>query len=298
MKPNRKTFIGGSDIAAIMGMSRWKSPLQLWAEKTGTLPEQDLSDNEAVELGTELEDFVAKKFTRKTGLKVRQAPQIYVHKDYDYFKCQVDRLVTNTNELLEVKTTSAWKVKEWAGEEIPQEYILQVNWQLGITGRDKGWLAVLIGGQKFRTKEMMFDKKLFDKQIEMALGFWVCVQNKTAPMATGIDNPFMIELNPTHNDTLKEADDEMNTKIGLLMETKFHIDQLKETQDLVEAQIKQVIGDSLGIKTSQYSVTWKQQARSSVDTEKLKDDNLYEKYQKLSSTRVLRVKKGETNGNA
>ena len=137
---DRKTFIGGSDIAAVMGMSKWKSPLQLWAEKTGRIEPDDLSGIEAVELGTELEDFVAKKFERKSSLKVRRAPKRYICKQFDFMSCQVDRLIEGTDFLLEVKTCSAWLAKDWEGEEIPKDYILQVLWQLGITGRSKGFI--------------------------------------------------------------------------------------------------------------------------------------------------------------
>ena len=97
---NRNEFLGGSDIAAVMGMSRWKTPLKLWAEKTGKLPLPDLSDVEAVELGTDLEEFVAKKFTQKTGKAVRRSPKYYQHPDYPYMVAHVDRLVTGTDELL------------------------------------------------------------------------------------------------------------------------------------------------------------------------------------------------------
>src|SRR3990167_5448706 len=175
---NRVGFIGGSDIAAVCGLSKWKSPLQLWAEKTGKIEPKDLSDNEAVELGVELDDFCAKKFERKTGMKVRRSPKVYKHKDYDFFKCQVDRLIESTDMLLEVKTTSAWMVKDWEGEEIPLDYILQVQWQLGITGRKVGYICVLIGGQKFRYKQIAFDQELFNNLISQALIFWQMVQDE------------------------------------------------------------------------------------------------------------------------
>ena len=59
VKENRHLYIGGSDIAKVMGLSRWGTPLSLWAEKTGKIPPKDLSNVEAVELGNDLEDFVA-----------------------------------------------------------------------------------------------------------------------------------------------------------------------------------------------------------------------------------------------
>jgi len=290
---DRKGYIGGSDIAAVLGMSKWKTALQLWAEKTGEIEPEDISGVEAVELGTELEDFVAKKFTRKTGLAVRQAPMHYHHKVYDYMRCQVDRLVTGTNDLLECKTTSAWRVKDWEGEEIPADYICQVIWQLGITGRDVGYIAVLIGGQKFVWKKIIFDLHLFEKMVEEAINFWKCVQDKTPPMAVGDDNPFMVTLYPEHGEGVKEADESLNESIALLQETKHHISEMEKTKDEIEAKVKQIIGESLGIKTSKYLITWKEQQTTKIDTEKMKEAGIYDAYKKVGATRVLRIKLGE-----
>ena len=116
VKTNRHQYIGGSDIAAIMGLSRWKTPLKLWCEKTLKIPAPDLSNNEAVEMGTELEQFVADMFTKRTGKAVRRAPKMYFHPDYPFMAAHVDRLVTGTDELLECKTASIFKKEEWEND--------------------------------------------------------------------------------------------------------------------------------------------------------------------------------------
>ena len=67
---DRSKIIGGSDIAAVMGLSRWKTPLSLWAEKTGRV-QNGLSNFEAAEIGTELEEYVSRKFEKKTGIKLK-----------------------------------------------------------------------------------------------------------------------------------------------------------------------------------------------------------------------------------
>jgi len=291
---DRAKFIGGSDIASVMGLSPWKSALQLWAEKTGKIQPDDLSNNEAVELGTELEDFVAKKFERKTGLKVRRSPKYYVHKDYPHFRAQVDRLVQGTDELLECKTTSAWKEKEWDGEDIPEHYICQVMWQLGITGRKVGHIAVLIGGQKFRYKKIEFDQELFDAQIEAANKFWDCVQTDTQPEAVGLDNSFIVDLYPDNNDQIQQMD-EFNARIALLMQLKNTISETIQQKEEIEAGIKQVIGENLGITTPEYQVTWKTQLGNRVDVQALKDAKIYDQYVYPTKTRVLRVKKNKEN---
>ena len=190
----RREYIGGSDIAAVMGMNRWKTSLTLWLEKIGEIDLNDNSNNEAKELGRELEDFVAKKFSKKTGLKVRKRQEKYTHKKYPFLVAHVDRIIVGTDELLECKTCSSYKKDEWGGEEIPQEYILQVIWYLGITGRKRGHIAVLIGGQSFKTRVVEFDAELFEIMVNMAVEFWDCVQTKTMPAIAPEDNEVMSKI--------------------------------------------------------------------------------------------------------
>jgi len=265
---DRKSFIGGSDIAAVMGVSRWKTPLQLWAEKTGQIEPEDLSNNEAVEMGSELEETVARIFTKRTGKKVRRAPKNYTYQvkqnggqikidaEFSFIRCQVDRLVEGTDELLECKTASAWKEKEWEGEEIPTEYILQVNWQLGITGRSIGHIAVLIGGQKFLYKEIQFDRGLFNDQINAAVNFWNMVKAGTPPVAEAADNSFMVELHPNAGAAMKEATADVIAAVSLLQQTKAQIIDLEKIKKEIEAKLKASIGDNLGIDTPEYVIKW------------------------------------------
>jgi putative phage-type endonuclease len=302
VKTNRHEYIGGSDIAKIMGLSRWGTPLSLWAEKTQKIPAKDLSDVEAVELGTDLEEFVAKKFTQKTGKAVRRSPKLYQHPDYPYMVAHVDRLVTGSDELLECKTCSAFKKDEWENDEIPQEYILQVMWYLGITGRRIGHIAVLIGGQSFKYKQIEFDSELFDTMVESAKEFWQHVQENTPPAVMANDDEtlkdlyadhseIMIELYPTDEETAQAAQT-LEERIAYLQEVKAHIKSLQDEQKEIETHIKDIIKDSLGIKTPKYVVTWKSQNTTKFDTATFKEAHidLYNQFALTSSFRVMRIK--------
>lgn len=253
---DRKDYIGGSDISAVMGLSRWKTPLQLWAEKTGAVEPEDISNKDAVKWGNRLEEVCASAFEEESGLKVRRAPQLYVSKDYPFMRCQVDRLITGTDDLLEIKTASAWKEKEWEGEEIPQEYILQVQWQLMITGRKTGYIAVLIGGQKFLWKKIEADYSIFQSMIESALNFWKMVQEKTPPMAMPDDNSFIVELYPKGDDRMVEASQDISDAIKQLQLLKAEEIKIKEEKEKIEVKIKETIKDLGGIKTPEYLVKW------------------------------------------
>lgn len=299
---NRNQFIGGSDIAKIMGMSRWGTPLKIWAEKTGKLPLADLSNVEAVELGQDLEEFVAKKFTQKTGKAVRRTPKYYQHPEYPYMVAHVDRLVTGTDELLECKTASFFKKEEWENDDIPQEYILQVMWYLGITGRKVGYIAVLIGGQTFKYKKIEFDAELFETMVQMAKEFWQHVQEDTPPAVMPNDDEtlkdlysehseVMVELYP-ENDELTQAVQTFEDKVAYLQEVKAHIKSLQDEQKELETGIKDIIKDNLGIKTPKYVVTWKSQESTKFDSKSFKEahEDLYKEFTQTSSFRVMRIK--------
>lgn len=265
---NRSDFIGGSDIAAVMGMSRWQTPLGIWAEKTGKLMNKlDEEKPEYVTLGQELESFVADKFSKETGKKVRRDTRDFTHPEYPFLVAHIDRRITGSDEILECKTASAWKEKEWLGEEIPTEYILQVQWYLGITGMKKAYLAVLIGGQKFRWKVVDFDQDLFDTMVKAAVHFWrEYVEKNVQPIAIANDNATLYELYPD-SDVDKaitwEGDEEI--EVNQLLDSRAAGIQAKKEIDVelkdIEAKIKQKLGEAEKGRTGQYTVTWKTQHR-------------------------------------
>lgn len=289
----RQAYIGGSDIAAIMGQSRWKTPYKLWAEKTGKITPPDLSNNEAVDMGNRLEQFVADLFADKTGKQVRKAPKTYQHKDYPYLVAHIDRLITNSDELLECKTCSAYKLEEWENK-IPKEYVLQVIWYLGITGRKRGWIACLIGGQKFDYKAIDFDEELFNLMVNKAVEFWQMVQNQTPPVMVADDDEVIEEIYPDSNDEMIEMS-EINDRVAYLQEVKMHIEEMTKERKEIETELKSIIQDKAGIKTPQYKITWETQTPHKIDTDRLQEEmpEIAEKYTKVTSYRVLRILKNK-----
>ena len=286
---DRQSYIGGSDIAAVLGKSRWKTKYELWAEKTGKLQQKDLSQIEAVELGTDLEDFVAQKFSQKTGYKVRRAPKVYQHPDYPFMVAHIDRLITDTNEILECKTCAATKAKEWEND-IPIEYVYQVIWYLGITGKKSAWIACLIGGQKFDYKQINFSPKLFNKMVEKAIEFWEMVQNNTPPAVTSQDVEVLAEVFPNSTEEMIE-NEELNDLIAYRQELCMQIDEMTKEKDELTAQLQEYIGDRQGLLTSKYKVIWKEQTSSRLNTTMLKQEHpeIIKQYKQKVTSRPFRV---------
>jgi len=296
----RKKVIGGSDIASIMSLNPWKTPLQAWAEKTGEIVPDDISGIERVELGTELEEFVSKKFERRykkdTGedIKVRRDTRTFRHSKYEYMVAHIDRRIVGSDAIFEAKTTSAFNDKSWKEEEIPTPYLLQCTWYLGITGMHKAYIGCLIGGQKFVWKEISFDQELFDTMVEKARDFWEnYVQKKVPPMAVGDDSDLLVELFPKDSSPeFIQAHEETNDMISLLQETKMHLKEMVDEKKDIESRLKQMIGDNVGIITSMFKVSWKsQRGAPRILSEKMKEENVYNKYTEETEKRVMRVAK-------
>jgi putative phage-type endonuclease len=297
---DRKMYIGSSDCAAVLGMSRWRTILQVWAEKTGQIEPEDISDKIAVRMGNKLEQAVAELFMEETGKKVVRVNDVQVHSAHPYLRAQIDRRVIGEDAILECKTTSAWKAKEWEGQEIPQEYILQCYHQLAVTGKFKAYIAVLIGNQDFKWKEIRRDEAIIADIIRREVEFWdhFVIAEVMPFQVSANDADTLFKLFPeAQAQTEKELTDEANR----LCE---EIDALETDKKSVEGSIEQkknelkaMIGDFESGKTSLYTITWKNQKTLRLDTQKIKDEapDVYEKFSKITNSRVLRIRpaKGE-----
>ena len=154
-----------------MGFSRWRTPIEVWLEKTGQLP-PNMEENIPAEVGNELEDYVARKYCQRTGEKVIRVSEAYQHKKYPFLRAHIDRKIVGKKKLLQCKTCSAYKAKEWEDEEIPLDYILQEYKELACTGYDEADIAVLIGNYDLKIKTIRRDDKAIGEMVDKLAHFW------------------------------------------------------------------------------------------------------------------------------
>ena len=110
----RKTGIGGSDASVVCGISRYKSPVELWMEKTGQLPPQEAG--EAAYWGTMLESVVREEFTTRTSIEVSKPSVILQSEEHPFMLANVDGICEHPELgacIFEAKTASAYKAGEW-----------------------------------------------------------------------------------------------------------------------------------------------------------------------------------------
>lgn len=288
----RRKYLGGSDAAAALGLSRWKSPLRLWAEKTGQI-EAEVEETVAMRLGNKLEATVAEFFTEETGKKVRRVNETIPHPQHSFLAANIDRRVVGEESILECKTASAWKAKEWQGEEIPQEYIVQVMHYLAVMGAQRGYIAVLIGNQDFKWKTIERDEIVIRQMIDKEVAFWNnFVIPKVMPMQiSASDAPTLYELFPlAESGSLIELDDDANKLIetrNAMIQDKISLEEQIKRQ---ENEIRALLKEAESGESSHFKVTWKnQRVAPFLDTERLKADGIYPKYELKNEGRVLRI---------
>src|SRR5690242_4700631 len=259
MKMDRTKFIGGSDAAGVLALSRWDTPLSVWAEKTGQYIKPEV-ENEAAELGKELEDYVAKRFERKTGKKVERAGNTFFHPEHSFLGANVDRIIPLEDAGLECKTASAWKSKEWEGEEIPQEYIIQCYHYMMVTGRRKWYLAVLIGNQDFKIKELSWNEPVINSLREREVEFWnEFVVPKVMPtLITRRDTDILDDLFPVANEgTILRLEDEANMLVENLVAYKQDVKSVEGLIEEAENKLKALLKGYETGETSLYRISWK-----------------------------------------
>lgn len=182
----RMLGIGGSDAAAAIGLSRFKTACQLYLEKRGELEPENLDDVEYVRFGNLMEEIIAREYARRNEVKVRRRNQIVSHPKHPWMRASVDRLVEGRRVGLECKNVDAmaFRFGEWGEpgtDEVPEEYLLQCQHYMAVLGYPEWHLAACVGGNRLKTYIIPCDAELQEMLIEREHAFWQRVQSGDRP---------------------------------------------------------------------------------------------------------------------
>ena len=259
---NRKGYIGGSDIGTIMGVNQWKSPYTLWAEKTGLIEAEDISDKDAVWCGVMEEDIIAKRFTMKTELKVKKSNYAYGCKEYPYLRGHVDRIAAKGKWGLEIKTTSSWNKTKYDEGEIPEAHYWQCMFYMFLTGWDTWYLATKRDNRFYITK-INRDDEAIERMLDACEDFWNHVQSGEPVEIDGSDSTqeTLEQMYPEeHQGETVNLDSQEDTLLALL-ELGTQEKNLKELKTKYQNEIKAVLGEAEKGETGQFIVSWKANAK-------------------------------------
>lgn len=269
----RKKGIGGSDIAAIMGMNPFSSPLAVYLDKTDQAIKDD-EENIPAELGLELEPYLSKKFIKwikeNEGLDIelKEMPYILQHDTIDYFLVNLDRYFEHPargNCPVEFKTTTEFLRDKWREDQLPDQYFLQCQWQLMITGWMHCYIAFLIGNRTFDVKIIPRNEAIIENMKIRAINFWeenILANEPPAPIGKISDAEALKILYPEefpgNEKILTEVEkDEVLKNLSVIDEQRAIEKEAKSKIETAQQIIKMKIGDNEFTQAGSKLITFK-----------------------------------------
>ena len=321
----RQTGIGGSDVAAILGLNRYKSPLDVYNAKIGDVSND--GESHAAYWGTQLEDIVAKEFQKRTGKKVQKVNQQLSMRSWMH--ANIDRAVVNpdisgnvrvqtedkqqetgrmltTDAILECKTASSFIADQWGASQeaeivsgkivtehkIPIYYETQVQWYMGVTGASRCYVAVLLGGQDFRIYFVERDDDVIEALQERCSEFWFKHVLPHIPPPAPATKEEVEKLFAKDNGDMVEASNEIAADIGELRNLDEQIKTLQSQQKVIKDTVCAALSEKSGFTIAgEKACTYKAQQSTRFDSTRFKKEQpeTYAAFTKTTESRVFRL---------
>lgn len=289
----RKTGIGGSDAGAVCGLNPYVSSIGVYLNKIGKAPE--VEDNEAMRQGRDMEDYVARRFSEKTGLKVRRSHQLYRSKEHPFMIADVDRMIVGEDAGLECKTVSAYGADKWKDGQIPVHYLLQCLHYMAVTGKQTWYIAAVILGVDFQYRKIEWEEEIISKLIEVEQRFWeqfVCSGHMPDPDGTEACSESLTKyFNKAKKGTaipLIGFDERLNRRELILQQ----IESLETEKRQIEQEVRCYLQENETAFNENYRVSWFNVETNRLDTKQMKEEHpdLYQKFLKKTVSRRLQIK--------
>jgi putative phage-type endonuclease len=297
----RMTGIGSSDASAVAGVNPWRSPVDVWLEKTGNVPPSDDKDDLGPTYwGKRLENLVIEEYRNRTGAAIGHQQQLVRHREHPFMLATLDAIAVHPSggpRPLEAKTTRF--SKDWGdqeSDEVPVHYVFQVQHQLAVTGFSVADIAVLIGGSDFRIYRIQRDEKIIEALVKVETEFWEAVMDRRPPPLRREGDG--AKVFPNHISGLRiEADQEHYEIWKSLTQTNQAIKALDDEKEALTLRLQAFMGEAETLVfQGDKLATWRRTAPiRRVDSKKLKREHpaIYEQCLKPNDGERRFLTKGE-----
>jgi len=246
----RSEGLGATDIVAVAGLSKYRTPYDVYLEKVQGITEELPPNVEAAaEWGHILEPVIAREFALREGIIFgTMEPGTTVYDDEWGFA--TPDYIVEPGWLLECKSRSFFAGKAWDNG-VPEDVAAQVQWQLRITGATRCTVAVLIGGNDFRTYDIHADPTEQERLYGIARDFWL--------------NHVKAGVPPMHVDTSAEVNIDAAFVDGGLEETELcallqvleeDLGLIEERIDHIKTDLQERIGEHAGMNAPGYRILY------------------------------------------
>lgn len=268
---DRRTSIGGSEVAAAMGVHAYKTPYKLFAIKTGLEPQEDLSGRQSVRLGTHMEPVILDEFCRLTGTDRDSLDSERVtlrHPLLPWMTASPDATAKDLTFGVEIKFVGYRMLKGWGQEgsdDIPEMYLAQVAWMAAVT-RIPVWFICAAIGTEVRIYKHHLNIRLCRMMLKKARNFWrYNIQRKIAPPVSGheMDGKSLRRIYSSHGPTIRDATPAERHLLEKQVNLEDAYKTLKVRRDEGRHKIEALIGKDLGISDGIRQATWAVDKRGS-----------------------------------
>ena len=269
----RRKGIGGSDVAGILGLSKWATPYTVWADKRGELP--DSGPNLDMLIGTMLEPWLFQQYKEQTGIECRKSHRILVDKEFDFLLANVDAL--HKDRVVEFKT--ARDQDDWGTpgtDQVPTAYLLQCQHYMRVTGKSMCDLGVLFKNNR-KPEVVLYsiprNDELLGVVIPQLAEFWEYVKQGVAPPATTPGDALLKYQYGVPKPIVATSD--IESEYLRLVETRKQLSVLTEYEDELKTKLMAFMGecDTLTDAAGRKLTTWKNRKDSArIDLDRLRKD--------------------------
>lgn len=307
---DRSKFLGGSDIAAVLGISPWRTPLELWRDKI--TPRVERPARQVLTRGIRWESVVAEMLVESLQRDARQVEIVrsntrYRDDEHPFLAAEIDfelRLdgaeeITNC----ELKTVHPFKMREWGtsgSDDLPVHYTAQVMHGLGVTQRRSGMLAALFGADELRTYPVAADDETIAALRQRASAFWHdhVLTGVPPPPVNAADLDILFPAESAGPPLL--ADEELAARVMRLRALHAEMKAREAEAEAVEFEVRRAMRDAseLVMPNGKTAVTWKERSGSWLDETALKEAHpkLAREFTRKWTRRVFNLKQFATEG--
>lgn len=304
----RRKSLGGSDMGAVLGLNKSRSPYTVWAEKTGRIGEEP--ENEAMRIGRDLEPYVASRFEEVSRKGVRRMNYLLRREDCPHLHANIDRQILGESSGLECKTASALNLKRYKGGDFPESYYAQCVTYLAVTGWARWYLAALVLGKGFYCYQITTiphddtpewcESSVYvsPEEIEAvkrcAEDFWHDYVEADSPPPMDGDASTTEALETIYEGGGGEV--ELFGREGLIEQYQYLMSRKKAIEkgaDAIKQQLMNDLGDNEHGYCGRYTVDWKAQSRQTFDARAFAKDHPdmdLSRYYKTTNFRKFAVK--------
>lgn len=259
----RRTGIGGSDVAAVLGFSSWSTPWQVWAEKTGTASWAS-RETPAAALGKSLEPWLRDQASDLVGAAVyKTKARTYGHADHPWRIASPDGVFAN-GHLLEAKTgglTGYGAAPDWEGGKLPLAYEFQTRWAMHVMDAPAVHVVALIAGHGLVHRVVTRDLGIERDMVEQVHHWWAThIDAGIEPAATWGDSEPLTRLYPAEDPerTVNLDGTAAEAAVGAYRKARAVSKRAEQDKEAAAARIKQFLGDAdTGLVGGTAVVTWR-----------------------------------------